>query len=94
MKKIFALILTALFGGCYTELYVASREPASALPVSNEPIIIIVTDPCPSPPPPYIPIIIHPVTTTVTPLPAAEPNRIRTNGSTRDNNERGGRTRK
>lgn len=87
MKKFIGVILAVMFNGCYTQLQLASKEaPSASVYVPPAPIIVVIPPSCPYPVP--HPIIIQPAVQTTAPAPVREENRIRTNGSTRDDNER------
>ena len=100
MKRIVVVLLTVLFGGCYTQLQIPERKIAYQ-PVHDppEPIVIVIPQPyypprpCPAPRPlpPSHPVVVQP--TTQEAVSPAEPNRIRTNGPTRDVPVRDGRDR-
>ena len=96
MNRIAVVILTALFGGCYTQLQLANKETTAGPPdVLPNPIVIIrpiypfpLPHPCPPPRPvtPTRPIAILPAEQ-VEVSPAKE-DRIRTTGATRDEHKR------
>ncbi len=91
MNKITCIILAVVFGGCYTQLQLASKEgPSTTIYVPPDPIIIIIPQPipCPFPVPTPHPVIVPPAVQTTAQVPAQEENRIRTSGSTRDKNGR------
>lgn len=95
MNKIICVILAVLFAGCYTQLQLASKESSSVpVYVPTEPIIIIIPhpNPPPHPCPPHHPVILHPAVQTTAQAPAGDAHRIRTDGSTRDNDEQRERT--
>lgn len=95
MNKVAGIILAVLFSGCYTQLQWASKYTKSAQTnISPDPIIIITPYPHPHPPPcpdpSPRPIITPPATQITMPVSAEESNKVRTSGSTRDDNERRG----
>ncbi len=97
MNKIICIILAVLFAGCYTQLQRASKESRSTpVYISPDPIIVILPQPYPQPIPhpcpPHHPVILHPAVQTTAQAPAGGAHRIRTDGSTRDNNEQRERT--
>ena len=104
MKKLTVVLLTVLFGGCYTELQLANKETTTGPTFILPPPIIIIElyyppfpppQPCPPPPrPPQHPVIIPPAEQAD--ASPAKSDRIRTDGSTRDDRtqtDRGGRRR-
>ena len=104
MNRIAVILLTVLFGGCYTELQLANKETTANPPSVPPQQIVIIERPYPSPPPcccpaprpspPVYPVIVQPVEQPAPP-PVVE-NRLRTDGSTRDDRtqaDRGGRRR-
>lgn len=92
MNKAVGLLLALLFCGCYTQLQLANKEtPSVPVYYPPVPIIIIVTDPPPPPRPhpgPSHPIIIKPAEQLSAPAVSNDNKRVRTDGATRDNNER------
>lgn len=92
MNRMIGLIFVLLFGGCYTQLQLASREsPSHSEYVSPDPIVVYVPIPCPHPGPPPIPpsnpVYIQTTQPDYTSL-AAPTNTTRRNGQTRDINPR------
>jgi len=102
MNRIAVIIVAVLLNGCYTQLQLANKETTSNPPyIYPEPIEPIYPSPIPHPCPPPRPsppthpiIIVQPAEQVVT-LPA-KGDRIRTDGSTRDerNRSEGGRGRR
>jgi hypothetical protein len=96
MKRIAVVLFAVFAGGCYTQLQVSNDETTSYRPYDPPAPIIIIQPvypyppphPCPDPypGPPRHPVIMEPTKPVEsTPVPIDRP---RTEGSTRDENER------